>query len=153
MIKTILPCLLMLATICSAHAELDFGDHSSSAITTKAWEALNANKPEDAVTYTQKCIKMFEADAIKMQKELKAPVEGENDAVSAKWALNDVGTCYFILGQALEKQKKGKAAMKAYKELIAKVSFAQCWDPNGWFWQPADAAKERIAALEFDDIE
>jgi len=63
-----------------------------------------------------------------------------------------VGTCLFILGQTLEKQNKGTEALAAYKTLVEKVSYAQTWDTKGWFWKPADAAKERIKALEFDTL-
>ena len=94
---------------------------------------------------------MYEKQAIEMQKELKEPVPaGDREAVSKKWALNDVGTCLFIMGQALEKQDKNAEALVAYRQLTEKVPFAQSWDPQGWFWKPADAAKVRIKALEFD---
>ena len=131
--------------------KLDFGDHSSATITTKAWEALTAKKYANAIDYAKKCIELYEKQAVEMQKELKAPVpEGDKEAISKKWALNDVGTCLFIMGQALEKQDKNTDAVASYKKLREKVAFAQCWDPQGWFWKPADAAKERLTALELD---
>lgn len=135
-----------------AHAQkLDLGDGTSAVITTKAWEALGAKNYEQAIAYAKTCVTRYETQAVEMQKELKAPVPPDDrEAVSKKWALNDVGTCLFIMGQALEKQDKGTEALAAYKQLIEKVSFAQCWDPKGWFWKPADAAKMRIKALEFD---
>ena len=151
--SAILTLVLTLLTCFSARAEeLNFGDHSSSTITTKAWEALNAKNYTNAVAYAKKCVEMYEKQAVEMQKELKEPVTGDRDEVSKKWALNDVGTCLFITGQALEKQDKGAEALAAYKELAEKLSFAQCWDPKGWFWKPADAAKGRIKALEFDTL-
>lgn len=134
-------------------APLDFGDHSSSTITTKAWEALNASQHEDAIGYARKCIELYQTKAEEMQKALTAPVPADNkEEVFKQWALNDVGTCLFILGQALEKQNKGSEAITAYKKLVEKVSFAQTWDTKGWFWKPADAAKARIKALEFDTL-
>ena len=87
-----------------------------------------------------------------MQKELKEPVTGDKEAVAKMWALNDAGTCLFIMGQALEKQSKGAEALAAYKQLVEKMPFAQCWDPKGWFWKPAEGAKTRIKALEFDSL-
>jgi len=144
----------ILVALSTAHAgPLEFGDHSSSTITTKAWEALNAGKHEDAIGYANKCIELYKAKAEEMQKALNAPVPADNkEEVFKQWALNDVGTCLFILGQALEKQDKGKEALAAYKQLVEKVSFAQTWDTKGWFWKPADAAKGRIKALEFDTL-
>jgi tetratricopeptide (TPR) repeat protein len=151
--KRLLPLLVALLTCVGAHAQqLDFGDHSSATITTKAWGALNEKNYDNAIAYAKKCVEMYEKQAVEMQKGLTAPVTGEKEAVSKMWALNDVGTCLFIMGQALEKQDKGKDALAAYKQLVEKLSFAQCWDTKGWFWKPADAAKGRIKALEFDTL-
>ena len=133
--------------------QLDFGDHSSATLTGKAWKALGDKNYKDAVAYAKKCVEMYEKQAVEMQKELKAPVPNEDhEAVSKKWALNDVGTCLFIMGQALEKQDQNTEALAAYRKLKEKVPFAQCWDTKGWFWKPVDAAKDRIKALEFDTL-
>ena len=142
----------LIASVSARAQQLDFGDHSSATITTKAWGALNEKNYDNAIGYAKKCIEMYEKQAVEMQKGLSAPVAGEKEAVSKLWALNDVGTCLFIMGQALEKQDKGKDALAAYKQLVEKVPFAQCWDTKGWFWKPADAAKGRIKALEFDTL-
>ena len=150
----LLPLLLALFTSLAAPAQtLDFGDHASSTITGKAWGALNAKNYDQAVAYAKKCVEMYEQQALEMQKSLKEPVPNKDkEAVSKLWALNDVGTCLFITGQALEKQDKGKEALAAYKQLVEKLPFAQCWDTKGWFWKPADGAKARIKALEFDTL-
>ncbi|MGB6222522.1 beta-glucanase precursor [Haloferula sp.] len=133
---------------------LDFGDHSSATLTTKAWDAFNAERHGDAIGYANKCVELYHAEAIKMQQELKAAIPSDKqEEVSKKWALNDVGTCLFILGQALEKQDKNKEALAAYLKMVDTVSFAQTWDTNGWFWKPADAAKTRIKALEFEALD
>ncbi len=149
----VLASCILAATGLSARADdLDYGDRTSATLTTKAWKALESKKYGDAIAYAKKCIEMYEKQAIEMQKELKAPVSPDDkEAVAKKWALNDVGTCMFIMGQAYEKQDKGKDAAAAYKQLLEKVSYAQCWDPKGWYWKPASAAKDRIKALEFDD--
>ena len=137
-----------------AESKLDFGDYSSSTLTTKAWDSLNAKKNGNAVTFAKECIKRYEKEAVAMQKELTEPVSsGDKEAVSEKWALNDVGTSYFILGQAYEKQDKNDEAIEAYKKLLKQVPFAQCWDPQGWFWKPADAAKKQLKTLEFEKLE
>jgi tetratricopeptide (TPR) repeat protein len=149
----VVPLILAVITCLPAYAQqLDLGDHSSAAITAKAWDALNSKNYGNAVSYAKKCIEMYEKQAVEMQKELKEPVTGDKDAVSKMWALNDVGTCLFIMGQALEKQDKGMEALAAYKQLVEKVPFAQCWDPKGWFWKPAEGAKARVKALEFDTL-
>lgn len=143
-IMFVLSALLALPLFAEEPAEAE----TSTSLTTKAWQALGADKPAEAIKHTKRCIELYEKEAVKMQKGLKAPIEGDDDAISAKWALNDVGTCYFIMGQALEKQENNKEAVKAYTALTKKVSFAQCWDPNGWFWSPATASKERLTELK-----
>jgi hypothetical protein len=96
---------------------------------------------------------MFETKAVEMQAGIKEPIDTKDkEKVFANWALNDVGTCYFILGQALEKSGDKKGALEAYKTVSEKFPDAQCWDPKGWFWKPADAAKGKLKALEFDAV-
>lgn len=141
----------LLAALPARGADPDYGDRTSATLTGKAWKALGEKNYADAIAYARKCVDMYEKQAVAMQNELKEPVPADDrEAVSKKWALNDVGTCLFIMGQALEKQDKTAEAIAAYKHLTEKLPFSQCWDPKGWFWKPATAAKARIKALEFD---
>lgn len=134
-----------------AAAQYDFGDQSSVHLTAQAWKALESNDVAAVRAYTGRCLSLYESVALSQQASLTEPVPTANpEAVHAKWALNDVGTSYFILGQALEKANQPAEAIKAYKALVEKLSFSKCWDVKGWFWSPADAAKARIKALEFD---
>lgn len=144
-----LVCPLTQRTTLAEVQTVDFGDRSSPTLTAKAWEAFNAKKYDDAIVFANACIKSFEKRAVEMQASLKEPVDSsDKDAVSSKGALNDVGTCYFIMGKAFEVQGKNAEAVKAYQQLIKKVSFAQCWDPQGWFWMPAGLAAKEIKRLE-----
>ncbi len=126
----------------------DFGNFSSETLTGKAWAAMDAKDYVAVKVYTEKCREMYRAEAEKMQQELTAPA-GKDQAFDY-WALNDVGTSSFLLGQALEKQGDTKGAIEAYKYVVEKTPFAQCWDTKGWFWRPSDAASARLKALEFD---
>jgi tetratricopeptide (TPR) repeat protein len=141
---------LLVASHAAAYGQtLDYGDRSSETLTGKAWKALEDKNYANAIAYAKKCVEMYEKQAVEMQKELKEPVSADDrEAVFKKWALNDVGSSLFIIGQASEKQDKNADALAAYKKLVDKVPFAQCWDPKGWFWKPAEAAKGRIKALE-----
>ncbi len=134
-----------------AAPKLDFGDFSSATLTSKAWAANDAKDYAAADGYTSKCIEMFTPQALEQQKALPAPLT-EKEEIFAQWALNDVGTCYFIRGQILEKQGKTKEALESYKFLAENLAYAQTWDPKGWFWKPAGAASERVKALEFDAL-
>ncbi|SMP66854.1 hypothetical protein SAMN06265222_11052 [Neorhodopirellula lusitana] len=129
----------------------DFGDYSSSYLTTKAWESLAKKDLGLTLAYTNECITRYLSEAVEMQEALTEPVSTDDkEAVLSKWALNDVGTCYFIQGQAYEADGKAAEAMEAYQTLLDKVAFAQCWDNNGWFWKPADAAAKQAKMLEFE---
>ncbi|MBC8039214.1 MAG: beta-glucanase precursor [Opitutaceae bacterium] len=131
----------------------DFGDQTSTTLTTKAWKAYESNDLAAVKAYTGRCTQLYESAALAQQGALTGPVSTANvEAVHANWALNDVGTCYFILGQALEKANQPAEAMKAYKVVAEKLAQSKCWDTKGWFWSPADAARSRVKALEFDAV-
>ncbi|OGX06564.1 MAG: hypothetical protein A2Z88_00410 [Omnitrophica WOR_2 bacterium GWA2_47_8] len=58
-----------------------------------------------------------------------------------------MGTALYILGKAYEDAGKLEEAKKAYQQLVADFKFAQCWDPGGWFWKPAEEAQTRLKTL------
>jgi len=117
-----------------------------------AWNALNEKTPAKAQVFARKCIDSFGTQALAMQKTLTEPTSVKEETEKL-WALNDVGTCYFILGQSLEADGKKKEALVAYKTLVDTLPYAQCWDTKGWYWKPADAARDKVTALEFDALE
>jgi len=122
--------------------EYDFGDYTSATLTTNAWGCLDKKDYAGVEIYTKKCIDMYEPEAMKQQGNLTDFLPKEQ-AFNA-WALNDVGTCYFILGEAMLSDGKYKEAKEAYSKIVDKLGFAQCWDPRGWFWKPAVAARGKI---------
>jgi len=38
-------------------------------------------------------------------------------------------------------------AKKTYNNLVKDYYYAQCWDPKGWFWKPAEAAQQALDEL------
>jgi predicted negative regulator of RcsB-dependent stress response len=138
-------------TVAPAQAEVDFGDHSSATLTAKAWNALNGGFTDDALQFVNKCIELYAAEAVKMQTSLTAaPNFATPEAAGPYWALNDVGTCLFIKGQVLAKKGDKAGAKAAYEKLTRELKYSQCWDPQGWFWKPAEAAKQKLVELEFE---
>lgn len=138
--------LLVLPSVVSA--AYNFGDFRSVTLATKAWEALEQNDIEAVLAYTNKCLELYSGQAKKMQATLKDYVQGTNDEIFAYWALNDVSTCIFIQGEAYRKAGMKDEAKATYKKLIDEYSFGQCYDTKGWFWKPAEGAKEKLAMLE-----
>jgi len=120
----------------------DFGDYTSEFLTTKAWNGLSVKDFKAVEVFTKKCIDLYEDEAIKMQNSLSA--FANKDKAFNFWALNDVGTCYFILGESLARQDKYQEAIEVYQVVVENFSYAQCWDTKGWFWKPAVVSRGRI---------
>lgn len=131
-----------------APAVLDYGDYSSQTLTTNAWNALGAGQYDHVIAYTDKCIELYEKEARVMQASLNARAPA--DKVYDYWALNDVGTSYFIKGEALAKMGKKAEAVAAFTVVRDELHYAQTWDPKGWFWAPATASYTRIQVLNTD---
>ena len=121
---------------------------TSSSLTSQAWEALAAKDFTTAKAKIERCQNLFGEKASEMQSSLSV-VPGP-DTANEFWALNDVGTCVFILGKVCEAEGKNSEAITAYEKVIKEYPMSQCWDKQGWYWQPAVAAKERLTALTFD---
>lgn len=127
--------------------ELDFSDNSSSALVARSWAAVSDKDVETVKQYVSKCLELYEAKAKEMQASLSSYAWESKDKVFSYWALNDVGTCLYILGKAHEDAGNFDEARKAYQRLVSDFKFAQCWDPGGWFWKPAEDAQKRLETL------
>ncbi|MBF0570897.1 MAG: tetratricopeptide repeat protein [Candidatus Omnitrophica bacterium] len=132
----------------AAGANWNFGDYSSSQLVQKAWAGLAANDLAAVQAYVNKTLELYEGKAKDMQASLKEYAWESKDKIFSYWALNDVGTGLFVLGQAYQNAGKKDEAAKTYKRIINEFRFAQCWDPNGWFWKPAEAAQQKLAELD-----
>ncbi len=126
--------------------EYDFGDYSSAHLIKKSWEALNEEDYEAAKVYAEKCIELYEDKAKEQQASLND--FPSSDEASKYWALNDVGTAYFILAESYRKEGDLEKAKEYYQKIIDEYSYAQCWDTQGWWWKVADAAKEKLEEIE-----
>jgi len=126
----------------------DFGDYTSSTLVQKAWAALAANDVKGVEAYVNKAVDMYGGKAKDMQAALKEYPWESKDKIFSNWALNDVGTALFILGEAYQNAGKKDQATSTYKRVINEFFYAQCWDPGGWFWKPAEAAQQKIGELD-----
>ena len=69
------------------------------------------------------------------------------DKAHENWALNDVGTCYFILGKSYADQKQWKEAKTSFKKVLKEFYFSQSWDNKGWFWKVSTAARKELGKI------
>lgn len=131
-----------------AQSGYNFGDYRSVTLVGKAWQALGEDDLDAVLAYTNKTAELYAGEARDMQASLDAYPEGNNDKIFSYWALNDVGTAYFIQGEAYRKAGMMQEAKGAYQKVIDEFSYAQTWDPGGWFWKPAEAAQTKIAMID-----
>lgn len=124
--------------------ELDFGDYTSSYLVGQAWKALAKGDAQVVAAYVDKTVELYAAQARKMQESLVEYPWESKEKIFEYWALNDVGTALFIKGEALKKAGEPQAAKSAYQKLVGEYFYAQCWDPQGWFWKPAEAAQQAL---------
>ncbi len=121
---------------------------SPISLVISAWAALEENDLEAVLKFTNDCVERFGKRAQQMQEDLEGYAIGSEATIRSYWALNDVATALFIQGKALENARRYDEAKEAYKELINKYTYGQCWDPKGWFWKPAEVAGENLAMIE-----
>lgn len=130
-----------------------------------AWDAFNSSKYAQSMRYADECINEFSARAMREQKSLEesrvgipptGAVDSPNDRrkIFDHWAVNDVATAYFVRGQAAErlhtqlKETKYKLlAIESYKS-ASRLTYGRCWDPQGWFWSPAEAALDKLQSFK-----
>ena len=117
---------------------LDFGDYQSTTLVARSWESLEDEDYPAVLAYTSKCIELYGEEGKKMNAELTmfAPIE----RVNRYWALNDAGTCMYIMATTYEKRKMYPEAAQAFRSLADDFTYSQCWDPKGWYWHPASGA-------------
>ena len=132
---------------------------SSSPVDTKgperAWKAYNAADWKTSIQLADDCITTYRKTASQIQALLESrraptPPTGRlteaREEVLRNGVLNDVATCAFIKGSAAERLGLRDLAEEAYN-LAASYTYARTWDPNGWFWSPAEIAMERLRSL------
>ena len=125
-------------------AGIDFGDYTSETLTVKAWKALDMGDNEAAIVFARKCIYLYTRFADDMQSSLNGFAKKGKEF--DYWALNDIGTCYYIMGEAYMQMKEYNKSLEAFKILVERYFYTQCWDPHGWFWKPAITARGKINA-------
>lgn len=133
--------------------DIDFGDYSSEQLTVKAWTALEENDLEKVLMYVNKCVELYGPKAQEMQNSLTEYPWESKEKIFSYWALNDVGTCLYIKGEAYQNAGQKQEAREAFKKLMDEYYYAQCWDPKGWFWKPAEAVQQKAESLETAESE
>ncbi len=117
----------------------------SASLIAKAWEYYDAGNYASAIRFARALISRYSDQAAKQQGLLDdfAPAGKE----ARFWALNDVATAHFILGMIAKKKGDTDSAKEHFTTIIKKYGYAQCYDPQGWWWKVARAARKELKDL------
>ncbi len=126
-------------------------------LTNLAWDAFNKGAHERAIKHAQECVDDFRGGAERRQRQLEdgnapppptgAVGDQERETIFANGLLNDVATCLFIKGKSEEALGRREEAVRTFRD-ASRYTYARCWDPNGWFWSPAEAALDQLSTTE-----
>jgi hypothetical protein len=151
---------IIFVAVLTARALLPDGKPGSETKTVAAFDAFNEGDYLGAISRATDCIQEFRAAADTKQAALEAqnaplPPEGsvtdqEKKIILSRGPLNDVASCYWIVGRSAEQLGRIADAREAYRE-ATRYTYARTWDPKGWVWSPGKDAGARLAALERRD--
>ncbi len=133
-------------------SEEELQNLEADQLLTKAWSALGKGAFADAIKIAQRLIDRFNEIARQQQESLNGqfPRTGEEDKYKE---LNAVGTAYYVIGEAYEKQGRCKEAVDYFRRAIKEFPLAQNWDPRGWYWKVRDESEAKIRKLKEADCE
>ncbi len=144
-----------------------FGPPSQNERWTRdASRAFERNDHDAAILSANKVVDLFSGTANRQQELLnnqREPIPPVGSVlpwrfgnVASRGILNDVASCYWILGQSYENKGRACEAKVAYAA-ASKLTYARTWDPQwwplrgwspfGWFWSPAEVAQDRVARM------
>jgi len=119
---------------------------SSQEYVRKAWEASSKNNFEEVERLTNECVANYSEEAKKQQASLaNFAVKGTENQYPA---LNDVATALFIHAEVLMKKGETEKSKELFNKIIKEFSWAQTWDPRGWYWSLAEKSQASIDKLE-----
>ena len=133
----------------AAADRIDYGDFKSETLTSKAWKAFNDKNYPELFAYVDKNIELYGEEGARMNAELTGfePI----GTAATKWALNDVGTSLWMKANAYVEMKMYPKATEVYELMARDYKYAQCWDPKGWFWHPAEGASLKAKEYKYRD--
>ena len=115
-------------------------------LTEQAWSSYWSGDYDLSIKLAKMVIEGWQDQALSLNQSLRAyPTE---DLRTTYVPLNEVGTCYWVMGEALREKGDHVGARRAYDTLIADFMYAQCWNHQGWWWKPAVAAKKAKAKID-----
>lgn len=123
---------------------------------TTAVELFAEGKYADAVTTVSACFSLWGPAAGQQQKTLydkgaRCPPTGEvnereKEKIDRNGLMNDVSMALWAQARSLHELDDIESARQAYARCIY-MACGRAWDPQGWFWSPAEDCAEKAKAL------
>jgi hypothetical protein len=143
-----------------ASSSMECNGKSSQEYITQSWSAFDGKNYQKLLACTQGAIDGWTTEADDQQaKRLRlnicttTPDPNDSAAKTAYsgeyWALNDIGTAWFLRGEAFSGLQDWKNAREAYKKVIDLYSCAYAWggNSNPIFWRVQTAANKSLNAI------
>ena len=126
--------------VCPTHAE------EAYQATAKIWDAMGRKNWDAAIAQANRVIRIWGAQARRTNDQLKKYAPAKD---AKKYGnLNEVGVSLLLKGDALSKKGDKVAAKVTYQLLLDQYTYAQVWDPKGWYWKPAEEARKKLVLLQ-----
>ncbi len=136
----ILVILLFIPSFVSAQ-----GITSSKEFVRMAWEASSQGNLKKIEELTEECLKFYEEEAKRQQAGLSGfPPRSKKEEYQV---LNDVATILFIRAEAMMNYGKTDRAIQLFEDIIKEYTWAQAWDPRGWFWSVVEKSQNSIDVM------
>ena len=135
-------------------ADPALGDTAYWAIS--AVELFSKSQFEDAIAVVDACFDKWGPEGGHLQKALhedrtKCPDTGEvskkdKKKIDANGLINDVSLALWAKARSLHELDQIDAAKQTYARCIY-MTCGRAWDPNGWYWSPAEDCAEHAEKL------
>jgi len=117
----------------------------SQELVRMAWEASSQRDMERLESLVKQCLDAYGAQAELLQNKLNDfPQRGEEGKYQS---LNGVATVLFIEAEALMNNGQFEEAIPKFQHIIANYSWAQAWDPRGWYWSVSEKSEASINVM------
>jgi hypothetical protein len=135
-------------------------EYKNEQLTTEAWKAYNDGKYTSAIDKAKECILEFQGEALRQEEALRdakaeqPPIGKTTEEIAGeifkRGILNDVGTCWVVIGMSELKLNHEEKAISAF-EKARQFTYARTYDPS-WegFWSPSEKAADYIKSLQGD---
>ena len=113
------------------HAGRAAMDGASNVLRNHAHDLFEGKDFVSTIIYADKCIRSYGESALMQQKELTKYPEPKH--IQRYWALNDVGTCYYLAGLANAALGDRQKATERFNYIKENLPYASMWDSKGGY--------------------